>query len=601
MQTSDERGSAVRRNLAESPWERLRQWIGARLLAAGSRLQGAPRASLTNVDSSGQGYQSRASDNEPRRLAPKADSITEAVGSDQSGNVLRLPLTPEPALVAGEAGRVAYDPINVNATYHNGHLYYPIETLVQTPGVDADGEPVVHENTEVVVVRSDRTVHRAHASRPAENASARQSVYRLTDGTLIQRPPVANPHATWSFESIARYVDGAGDDIQLGGLARSVHQHLYSRIWLPLESDYWLLTFIAIASYVQSVFDAVPLCLVVGPGGSGKSELGNAVARISANAVMIGQTSPATMMRLIDESGGLVVIDDLEAIGARGGNKKQERFSEIAQVLKVSYKRSTATKVITDSAQGKTRVLNFFGVKLLNNTTGASGMTLGSRMVQVNTQHLPPEEKEAFLARPKMPESELTELRNLLHTWAMSSVSAVREAYLNTVTDRTMREEEIAAPLRCLAAMAGDKEGIDALEKALDKSESVDLEPVEHLAQAATELAQAGYRAVTLQHVVLELRAQTQGTDEEGADWLKPEWAGRQLRQLGITEGAGTRKRLNGAHLRISTFSDRWLLGIARQHGPLPAERDPLDFCRDCGTCPYGRVFCELALRKEAS
>lgn len=564
-------------------WSRMRQKAGLRLIAIARRLLGDDHASPSEKQHS---------------------KTKKSIPNSEPGSLARsglIPSTPEPLLDMGGGGRVAYEPINVNATYHNGHLYYPIETLVQVP-VLVDGVKSVHEQTEVVVVRSDRTVHRAHASQVPESGSARQQVHRLSDGTLIQRPPKANPHGTWSFESADAYIRGAGDDLDLGGLARSVHQHLYSRIWLPGDEDYWLLTFVAITSYVQSVFDAVPLCLVCGPAGSGKSELGSAVAEVSANAVMIGQTSPATMMRLIDESGGLVVIDDLEAIGSRGNGRKEERFSEIAQVLKVSYKKSTATKVLTDSQSMKTKVLNFFGVKIINNTSGTSGATLGSRMVRVHTRHLPAEEKAEFLARPKIPETELALLRNMLHTWAMSHVEIVRQAYLDAVVDRTMREEEIAAPLRALAILSKDKDAAAALEKALEKEDINELDPSEVLERAVGRLAALGYRSVVLQHVLLEMRQAyaSDGSTTPG-EWLKIEWIGRRLRQMGITKDQASRKRLHGVHLRVAPLSDNWLAEFVRRKGDLPAKRDPFSFCDRCDKCAYASVHCEISVKRRLS
>lgn len=541
-------------------------------------------------------------DADPPPAAPATPTLGLSPDSSRGlsrGGPARLPVASQPPVDIGEGGRVAYDPINVNATYHNGHIYYPIETLVQEHIGDSKEGPVIQEHTEVVVVRSDRTVHRAHASKAPEGSS-REKVYRLSDGTLINRPPMANPHGTWQFDAVARYLDGYGDEIALAPLLRAIHQHLYSRVWLPNEDDYWLLTFVVATSYVQSIFDAVPLCLVCGPAGSGKSEIGAAAAQVAANAVMIGQTSPATMMRLIDESGGLVVIDDLEAIGARGQGNKKERFSEIAQVLKVSYKKSTATKVITDAATMKTRTLNFFGVKILNNTTGTSGATLGSRMVKVHTQYLPPEEKAAFLARPKISESELAELRNLMHVWAMSHVQQVRSAYLETIVNKSLREEEIAAPLRTLARLASDKNAAAALERALEKDELENLDPVELLGRTVESLARQGYRAVSLQHVLLMLREARVHVEDScvEAPWLKLEWIGKQLRQMKVTTDDAIRKRLHGVHLRIVTLAPEYLADLVRRYGQLPAARDPFDFCGQCDKCRFARVDCEISVKR---
>ena len=102
----------------------------------------------------------------------------------------------------------------------------------------------------------------------------------------------------------------------------------------------------------------------------------------------MGQGSAATIARLIDLSRGFVVLDDIESIG---GNKVDAQFSELTQGLKLSYKKSTAAKIWTDVKTMKVERLNFFGIKMINNTSGVDAI-LGSRMFVIQTRkHLPQE------------------------------------------------------------------------------------------------------------------------------------------------------------------------------------------------------------------
>ncbi len=167
-------------------------------------------------------------------------------------------------------------------------------------------------------------------------------------------------------------------------LPRLIIQHL-RQVLLPRENDYVLAALVVMTSYVQAVFDAVPLVLIVGPPGSGKTELARLMADVGANGVVItGQTSAATAARLIDETGGLVAFDDLEEVRQRSGSAEA---SNLEQFLKVSYKKETALKQWTDTKGMRVQTLNFFGVKVITNTQG-TGEILGSRMFTIRTVRL---------------------------------------------------------------------------------------------------------------------------------------------------------------------------------------------------------------------
>jgi SpoVK/Ycf46/Vps4 family AAA+-type ATPase len=96
-----------------------------------------------------------------------------------------------------------------------------------------------------------------------------------------------------------------------------VKDFLEKSIWLPYSYDYDLLTLLVPVTFAQAIFQAVPMALVVGPAGSGKNALGKAMCRICANAVSVGQISVAAVARLIHETKGFIVLDDLESIGKR--------------------------------------------------------------------------------------------------------------------------------------------------------------------------------------------------------------------------------------------------------------------------------------------
>jgi energy-coupling factor transporter ATP-binding protein EcfA2 len=346
----------------------------------------------------------------------------------------------------------------------------------------------------------------------------------------------------------------------------------------------------------------VPLLLLTGPAGSGKSELSTAMTQVSANAVMIGQVSAPTMMRLIDSSGGLCVIDDLESVGVSPNSKNgQQKFSEISQVLKVSYKKSSATRMVTNVKTMRTEVLNFFGCKIISNTKGVDDI-LGSRMIHIHTRHMPSEVMPNFKVRDQFTDDDTFILRNLLHTWAFTHVNEVNRYYRKMYTSKSNRQDEIAAPLRVLAKMSGSEDVILNLEQSLSlqtRRKRQKQNPEDILFDVAQRLIGYGYREVATSHIMMELRRELDpgyqiDYSKEMPGWSKKEWTGRKLREMSIVEpGYSQRKRLFGSNLRLIKFTDEFIKKtLAKNPGPEMGKKSPTDFCTSCESCPYRNHQC---------
>lgn len=142
----------------------------------------------------------------------------------------------------------------------------------------------------------------------------------MTDGTRVEREPQFSHYATWRLGSIQAFIAATQSKSpaphrSLRELLAEVIAHLRRSVWLPYEGDYTVLAVYAAMSFVYQVFDAIPLLIMRGEKGTGKSELGDALAKVSCNATVIGQGSPAGVVRLLSEARGLVVLDDLESVG----------------------------------------------------------------------------------------------------------------------------------------------------------------------------------------------------------------------------------------------------------------------------------------------
>ena len=566
----------------------------------------------------------RAAGKPVQRVRPPQGTWREAIaaGADIAAAIARAPEIENRVSAADDKnlGRKAYQPLDIGRAFHNGHLYYPVDTLVRGIEVDKDGVVRTVEHVETIVIRSDgKQLHAVEMEAP-KGTPADKRVMRLSDTTLIDSAPKASAHPSWSWAGIQGWLDGkakgaAVPQRSFEAIIEDVRQALKAAIWLPYEEDYTVLALATAASYCQAVFQAVPLLLLSGEPGSGKSTAGIMMAALAANGTIVGQVNAAAAARLIHETKGLIVLDDLESINARPGKDGPGGFSELVQWLKVSYNRDTATKVWVDASRNfKVERLNGFGIKVINNTTGVDSI-LGTRMIRVQTRKMPAAQAEARRGITPLPPEKLQALRDEMHAWTFEHVELIAKTYTEICPNASERSEEIAAPLRVLARISGAEQHSAALEAALSRGGSAAFtadDPAEVLKEAATILARAGYVEVSPTHIILEVKRLVdaffgKASTTDIPEYEQPEWVGRTLRSRDILasggDGKGYRKRLWGKNLRVYPFTRTFLEeALADQAASPPPLRTPTDFCCGCASCPYrshGCPFMEERLEAE--
>jgi hypothetical protein len=512
-----------------------------------------------------------------------------------------------------QTGEFAATPVNINGAYANGFLYYPftverreVERVEhkKTSKGEAMGQVVTSYVTKVL--RSDGAVLDIVRLAAPRGTPSEKRVLALTDGTRIEREPQPNHYATWQLASLQSFIRAMQSEQPpphrpLKDVLDEVLAHFRRSVWLPYEEDYFVLSLYVAMSFVYQVFEAIPLVIVSGEKGTGKSELGDSIAKIAFNATIVGQGSAAGLIRLLNEARGLVVLDDLESVGRSLGDAS---FSDINQMLKLSYKKRTGRKAITDKS-GKTTIFDFYGPKVINNTQGVDPV-LGSRMVHVRTQRMP----DAIRLTAKITGSdpgEMADLRNELHVWGMANARAVHERYLGLMGHKGDRSEEISAPLRAVADLSGDNTFRSSLESALMRQTARRVNadnPVALLEEAVNNcIRQGALRELSAVQISLEIhlianQSLPQSPMTKAPVWLQPEWIGHQLRALEIRniEKKVGRVRLYGIVTRIYELHARYVESVLedlRVAGiPSPASKDPLAFCEQmtCEKCPYSSI-----------
>lgn len=495
---------------------------------------------------------------------------------------------PPPAPVPEEssmAGEFRAEPVSVEGAYVNGRLHHVVTVehrLFQERG--SRGAALV-QRYETRVLRSDGRLLDVEVL-PAPPGTPRHArVLALSDGTRIASAPAPGRFNGWRHGSMMRFVEdrAAGRNPcrrELPRLLSDVEEHLRAAVWLPEAADYAMLALFVMATFVHRVFDAFPIVLVNGPRGSGKSELGAAIAAIAMNGVMVGRITGPGLVRLLAESRGTVVLDDLEKVGAgRGG------ADDVSQILKVSYKQATATRVCP-GRDGRVEVQDFFSPKVVSNIRGCDPVLL-SRMLTVCT-------------RPLAAGGELQcrgaidalALRDEAHAWAMCAVADVDALYRPLAARVGSRSDEIAAPLRAMAVLAGGSWSA-RLETSLAAAEPRAAEPMESvLARALRRLvAEEGAFEFAMPHLRLEMASSSPTTVLPSAETL-----GRMLLAAGARResDAVERRRLHGEVVRVYRLAPDF---VAERRGDAsPDERDPFAFCSgpSCASCPYDGI-CDAA------
>jgi len=496
--------------------------------------------------------------------------------------------------------------VDINNNYVNGFLYYPTARLVVEP--DPENPNGVISGSEQLVVRSDKTLHFCYMSK-ARSGLAPELF--LSDGTLLLTKPVASQKHSWKYGAIDAYLNDKTQPRTLAEIVKEVLAVLKATIWLPYPEDYVALAMTVPATYVQSVFEGVPLLALVGPPASGKTEAGNMMADLCCNGDVIGQVSAAAAAREIDSTAGFVVFDDLEGIA--GNSKKGEMsFSDLLQMLKVSNKKKAAVKIWHNMKTGKQERLNLFGIKLFNNTQGIDSI-LNTRVICILTRPVPEYLKEQYRDKSIDPDR-LTSLRNELHAWAFDHVREVDSLYHSK---HATRQDEIFEPLRVIAKMVGNPALTGMLEACAGRqqrnqvSNSVD-DPNALLKEAAENLIQRGFKKFTIAHVQLEMRTLVDSnwgkrSTTEIPEWDDSRWLGKVLHTLDLIEPESNppeRQVIFGNNLRIKQFK-AWFMEDVREKAEgqglkIVAGKKPQDFCPGCPNCQYRNAGCTvMAGRRE--
>lgn len=527
-----------------------------------------------------------------------------------------------------ELGDHADRRIHVNGAFVGGFMYYPfrvrvveayddkgnkIEEIVESDALPKGAQKVSYYVTRIL--RSDGRIMNYHEL-PAPNwVPKHDRVIALDDGTEVVSIPDPDSFCTWRLGSIRRYRDAARNGHRphrdFAKIVADVEDYLMRCVWLPNRNDFALLAAYVAMSYVYNAFEAIPMLLATGEKGSGKSTTAKAVAGLSFNGTVMGAGSEAALIRFVDQGRGLVVLDDLERVGRP--TKNENGLGDINEVLKVSYDKDTAVKIIVEGegSNKRNRRLEFFGPKMLTNITGIDPVN-ATRLYVVMCRPMP--EAMRGMGGVRGIDTRVSEkLRQELHAWGMASIKDVATSYKSLFPSRDNRKNQIAAPLLTIASMTGDKDfevRVKAAIGAQDRHNGDSITAEDVLREAVDAIIARGSRkGISLPQVQLELSLNPDAqmltpphhVDEEFAALQNPIRLGRMLNSIGARTGKVGKVNLCGKKVKTYELDPGYVkaameritadasVKLEKEHVVGDPLRSGTAFCDNtfCEACPY--------------
>lgn len=527
-----------------------------------------------------------------------------------------------------ELGDHADRRIYVNGAFVGGFMYYPFRVRV-VEAYDEKGKKVeeiiegedLPKGTQKVsyyvtrILRSDGRIMNYHELPAPQWVSKHDRVIALDDGTEVMSIPDPDSFCTWRLDSIRSYRDAMQNKRRphrnFGNIVADVEDYLMRCVWLPNRNDFALLAAYVAMSYVYNAFEAIPMLLATGEKGSGKSTTAKAVAGLSFNGIVMGAGSEAALIRFVDQGRGLVVLDDIEKVGRP--TKNENGLGDINEVLKVSYDKDTAVKIIVEG-EGSTkrnRRLEFFGPKMLTNITGIDPVN-ATRLFVVMCRPMP-EAMRGMGGVQGIDTRGSEKLRQELHAWGMARIRDVATSYKTLFPSRDNRKNQIAAPLLTIAAMTEDKdfeERVKSAIRAQDRHNGDSMTAEDVLREAVDAIIARGSRkGFSLPQVQLELSLNPDAqmltpahqVDEEFAALQNPIRLGRLLGSIGARSEKAGKVNLCGKKVKTYELDPHYLEAALRRIAAdnttmledEKTSKDPIRsgtaFCDNtfCDACPY--------------
>ena len=210
----------------------------------------------------------------------------------------------------------------------------------------------------------------------------------------------------------------------------------------PADSDTvccWL-----IGTYFYTLFDAYAYLAVLGPKGSGETKLGEVIQVVAFNATRSSSVTDATIFRLVDITGGTLILDEQEVLASKFAK------GDYLGLLRDGYKKGS-TVLRTREVGGDFHPQNYsaYSPRVLINTSGVEEL-LADRCIPIHMLRSTGGQGKALVSSHF---GELQAIRDELYCLALQVFPQVREYYRDVAVAGTLnnRQRERWLPLLAIA------------------------------------------------------------------------------------------------------------------------------------------------------
>jgi hypothetical protein len=208
-------------------------------------------------------------------------------------------------------------------------------------------------------------------------------------------------------------------------------------------------TLYALHTWVYERFHAVPYLRFLGPAGSGKTRATEVIGALCYHPLVIaGSVTPAPMFRMIEASGGTVLIDEADYRDSDVG-------ADIVKVLNCGYQKGLPVTRMEATVKGEfvPRQYVVFGPKIINgrqrfNDEATETRCLSYTPMTTNRDDIPVQLPEQF-------DQEARDLQNQLLHWRFRTLESIAPN-AEHVSGISRRMNQIILPLLTVADMMGD-------------------------------------------------------------------------------------------------------------------------------------------------
>ncbi len=151
----------------------------------------------------------------------------------------------------------------------------------------------------------------------------------------------------WEPKLVVEYIDGKTVEAKV--VFERIKEKLTEFVDLECSEIEEIVTLWLMAGYVHVLFDAFPYLFINGEMGSGKSRLMDFMEKIAFNAATSASTTIALLLRIIDTTGAVCLLDEMEFLTSGNG---EQHDAPLRLVLQAGYKKGAqATRAAKEKSK----------------------------------------------------------------------------------------------------------------------------------------------------------------------------------------------------------------------------------------------------------